>query len=283
VRKFLAALIIAAAFSCTLAKGAGILLPVAAPATCSQASTFIAANSLTGSDATNYKNFICSLVSNGMWAKLDALYLLAAPNATVANNNLVSTSYTLTPTNSPTFTAYSGYAGNGTSSYLNSNYNPFLNAVNWAQNSASLFAWSGSNTRADSAAIVGFYASTYFAFINPWNNSINSVAHGLNGGTSFNTFAPGAANGLFVLSRSSSASYSVYRNTAVLGVQASTSISNGSGAVWICALNGNGFGGSNFSTRTVTMAGWGGALTSADITSLYAAGSAYLTAVGAPQ
>jgi hypothetical protein len=258
--------------------------PASAGGGCSQATSFVSRASLTGSDVTNYTNFICSLVTNGVWAKLDVLYVLAAPNATVANLNLLSSLYTATPTNSPTFTAYSGYNGDGSTSYIDSNWNVATAPVNYTDNAASIFAWSGSNTRTDSAPIVGTEANgVYSAYINPWNASLNNVSHALNS-VPTNAFAPGQANGLFTLSRASSASYVVYLNSSALGTQTAASVALPLGGdFWICGANGRGLGSNAYSNRIVTMAGWGGTLTATDVANLYSAGSTYLTAVGAPQ
>ena len=48
--------------------------------------------------ATNIATLIDGLVSDGVWAKLDALYVLAQQNQTDALLNLIGTSYGLTPT-----------------------------------------------------------------------------------------------------------------------------------------------------------------------------------------
>lgn len=89
---------------------------------CSEYTTWIARTSGTsGTEQTAYQNMICNyLVPNGVWCGtvVDAIYILATNNTTTANLNLCSSSFTLTPVNSPTFTADQGYTGNGSNMML---------------------------------------------------------------------------------------------------------------------------------------------------------------------
>ncbi len=67
---------------------------------------------------------IATLVGAGIWAKLDALYLLAAHDAQAARLNWIADRYNLTAVNSPTFTTDRGYAGTGAAMYLDTGFNP---------------------------------------------------------------------------------------------------------------------------------------------------------------
>ena len=65
-----------------------------------------------GGNGTNIATLIDGLVSDGVWAKLDALYVLAQQNQTDALLNLVGTSYSLNAVGllrSATFTSYVGF------------------------------------------------------------------------------------------------------------------------------------------------------------------------------
>lgn len=66
----------------------------------------------------NYDMLICNLGADGVWTKLDALWMPATNTVTgnaqaVANLNLVSSNYTLVPNGSPPFTPDRGYGGTG--------------------------------------------------------------------------------------------------------------------------------------------------------------------------
>ena len=74
-----------------------------------------------GGNGANIATLIDGLVSDGVWAKLDALYVLAQQNRSDALLNLVGTSYPLTE-NSPgnlVFTSHVGFSGfNGNSCHM---------------------------------------------------------------------------------------------------------------------------------------------------------------------
>jgi hypothetical protein len=58
-----------------------------------------------------YITLINSLVSSGVWAKLDVLYIFSTTNQTIALTNLVSSYYTGVAHGSPTFGQDTGFAG----------------------------------------------------------------------------------------------------------------------------------------------------------------------------
>jgi lysophospholipase L1-like esterase len=81
---------------------------------------------------------IDDLETSGIWYKLDTFAYLSTDG---------SSAYALidwkrltpyTPVNNPTFTLNEGFEGNGTSSYINTNYNPLTDAVNFQLNNASI-------------------------------------------------------------------------------------------------------------------------------------------------
>lgn len=70
--------------------------------------------------------FIDYLIKNGIWAKMDNLYVLATDGdlnfATLNWKN--PNAYQLLRFNNPTFTSKKGYAGDGVSAYLSTQFNP---------------------------------------------------------------------------------------------------------------------------------------------------------------
>ena len=70
-----------------------------------------------GGNGANIATLIDGLVSDGVWAKLDALYVLAQQNQSDALLNLVGTSYGLSASviasRTLTFAPYVGFAGSG--------------------------------------------------------------------------------------------------------------------------------------------------------------------------
>lgn len=80
---------------------------------------------------------IRALYAGGIWAKLDVMWVLAAHDEQAARLNWITpASFTLTAVNSPTFTTDRGFAGNGTTSYLDTGWDAATNGSQYTQDSA---------------------------------------------------------------------------------------------------------------------------------------------------
>jgi len=79
------------------------------------------------------------LKTAGVWDKLDVFYVFATDGdgdyATL--NWKAPSSHQVTKVSSPTFTANVGFTGDASSAYLDTNYNPTNDAINYALNAAS--------------------------------------------------------------------------------------------------------------------------------------------------
>ncbi len=87
--------------------------------------------------------FIAQCKVDGNWQLLDRCWLFAQDNQTNARVSLVNpTSTAITEVNTPTWTALQGYTTNGTTQYLDTNFNSSSSAVNYLQNSGALGIYS---------------------------------------------------------------------------------------------------------------------------------------------
>lgn len=88
-------------------------------------------------------NLVLSLKAGGVWTKLDVLYILANDGGsnfgTLNWKSPLANQATLI--NTPTFTTNEGFMGNGTSSYIDTNFNPATQGVNYTLNDASRYAY----------------------------------------------------------------------------------------------------------------------------------------------
>lgn len=221
-----------------------------------------------------YNNIIVSLKAAGVWQKLDVLYVQAVETSQQSTLNWISPgSNTTTDIGSPTFTPDRGVS-NGVYQTIcrDSHYNPFTNGVHFIQNDASMFAWSLDNIRASGSYFWGQPSGAVALALNPWNAVLDqdtgSVSINDAGGS--HPASPGDASGLFTASRSSSANYLFYRNTASLGTV--TIASTGVPAVSMLL---------NATLRTMALGGLGSSLTSQNVTDLYNTFFTYLAAVNA--
>ena len=84
---------------------------------------------------------LIDLKSAGIWNKLDTF----ANFATDGSSNFALIDWKrlslLTAVNSPTFTTNEGFTGNGTSSYINTNFNPSIGTNNYKLNNASRYIY----------------------------------------------------------------------------------------------------------------------------------------------
>jgi hypothetical protein len=131
-----------------------------------------------GLDATHInaiKALINGLVADGVctdttWGNLDALYLFAAQDATTAKLNWVQATYGATVVNSPTFTVDQGYLTDGSTNYVDTNFDPFLAvSPNYVQNSAYAGMWSNTSAQTTNASFGALTLGGNGMAINPRN------------------------------------------------------------------------------------------------------------------
>jgi hypothetical protein len=213
------------------------------------------------------------LKAAGVWDKLDLLYVMAAHDAQAARINWKNPAQIATAVNSPTFTVDEGYAGDGSTSYLDSGVN-MSTVSNYSQNSAHMGVWSLTNV-SDTAyldcGIIGVNTST----INMRNSSGNMTG-GANATTGAVSVAVADSLGHGLVNRSGSTAQQLYKNGASIGsnTQVSSSISpNGNFGI-------GRRGTVSYSPRQFAFAHFGGSLTAGEVTSLYNAFNAYMGALG---
>ena len=234
---------------------------------------------LSATERNAYDTMITGLVSDGVWSLLDALYIFATNNATNANYNLISTSYGITPVNSPSFAPDVGYTGNGSSSYLNTGY---LSSTGpqWGANSCHLSVFAQNNVAQGTEVAIGCDAGTY-AYIQPYVSGGNFY-YDLNAGSFPNAANPmGGTKGAWVVSRTGGSAEAAYYNgnsTAFISSAVGSSAPPAQ-AIYIGALNNAGTA-SNWSTLQISAASMGAALTNTQSVNLMSRVNTYLNALG---
>ena len=211
---------------------------------------------------------IGSLKSAGVWAKLDALYVLAAHEQATAVLNWVSTSYNLTTSAAPTFLADRYVQGNGTTQFYDTGFDPTTAVTpQFVQNSAHLGAWQVNTV---TSALVGHTGATLIPSTTP--------TYRLNGGVGI-TGSGAAAIGYVTAVRSSASSLIGYYNgTENINSGANTSAAPSAETLYICARNQTT---DSFSQGRVTIVHFGSALTAGEVSAAYTAFNSYLASVGA--
>lgn len=197
---------------------------------CSQSATFLARTSgLSGTETIAYQALICGMVTDGTWSLFDALWVFATNTTTTANLNLISTSFGLTKTGTVTFTADSGYTGDGSTGFFNTAFTPSTNGVNFTQNTASFGTCVlNSRTTPQTWGELGSQNGGPYSYLLPYASG-PVVQYNVNATAVFPSNASTNAQGSWILVRTGTNAGELYLNGAGLvaytaAVQALTTI-----------------------------------------------------------
>lgn len=133
---------------------------------------------------------VLDLKAAGVWSKLDTFAVFATDgNSDFALIDWIRLSQ-YTAVNSPTFTTNQGFQGNGTSSYINTNYKPSTDAINMTLNSSSFNIYQRIDDSVGTRGH-GCYLTPSGLYLNPqdgpgvrsWNNSNSGTNGGVYGGS----------------------------------------------------------------------------------------------------
>lgn len=213
-------------------------------------------------------NLIGRLKLAGVWTKLDALYVLAAHEQASAILNWVSTSYNLTTSAAPTFTANRYIQGNGTTQFYDTGFDPTV-AVSpkFVQNSAHLGAWQVNTV---TSAVVGHTGATLIPGTGP--------TFRLNGGVGITGSGAAAAGYLTAVRGSSSSLIGYYNGVENINSGSNTSATPSAETLYICARNQTT---DSFSQGRLAIVHFGQSLTAGEVSAAYAAFNGYLAGIGA--
>lgn len=221
---------------------------------------------------------ILTLKVDGNWTLLDRIWIMAVATSDQALVSLVNpTSTKLTLVNSPTFTTKEGFAGNGSTSYINTGYNTSLSSAQFTLNS---------NTCAIYSRTIGAAASSQYE-LGQGNGSTSAYAI-LIRETSLGIFtynfngvslakANTASHGFYSSVRTASNAISIWKDgiSQNTGTTASVALINNS--VYVCCYNANGTA-SNYSTKQISVICFGSG--TINQLKLYNAIQAYMTKIG---
>lgn len=210
-------------------------------------------------------DLIVGLKADGIWTKLDRLWLFAGENQASALVDLTHGSIA-TLINAPTLTVDRGYTGDGSSKYIDTNFNPTIGPNKHLQDDAHWGHWNNTND-----------------ISNQLYSGVNNSATGFqaNAGQLYLRINDGAGpisatnpTGLWVDSRQNSSGSSVYRNGSL-----SQNITVGTGALtnqnfYVLAAT----GGTPSPTQCAAYS-IGGGLTATEIGNFYTRLRTYMTAV----
>lgn len=221
---------------------------------------------------------VAALKSGSVWTKLDVLQVYAAADTQAALINWKNPgTFNATLGGTTTFTTDRGYESNGSTGYVDSNFNASTAGGNYTRNSCTAFAWSLTANPSAQHWIVGS-ASGFAVFVVSDADNNNILRVKAQGSTDFDYSVGASGNaGLFAFNRDGANSEQSYKNGAQVATAASASVAlvNTKFLSLQCA--------GNFSPASslVGCMGFGGSLTSGEHDALYDALLAYMQGVGA--
>lgn len=217
---------------------------------------------------------IKSLIQAGIWDKLDAFYMLAAADAQSSLLNWVSTSYNLTAINSPAFVTDRGYTGDGSTSYLETSFNPTTAVgAKFTQNAASQGLWSLTNLA--NAGASSFDMGNTSAQIDRQGVVAGQAVGRSNTGAGI-VIAPGAYPGDASWSRTASNVWEGYAQGVDAGGGTDASVALTNATFRLLSVSAGAFG-----VNQLASADWGSGMSAAERLAIKTARQTYLQAVGA--
>lgn len=218
----------------------------------------------------------------GIWDLSDVIYAFAAEDSQFARLNWKGAYSNVTAVGSPVFTANAGYAANGSSSYLNTGFNPGDGGAHqFSQNSAHFSVWSLTDAVLASGGDIGARVSstsrqTILLSRNSSSTAIYRVNHDTPGSDASNSNSSGDLLG----QRTSASAISMWRNGSQISANTFTSSAPANLHWFIGAINNNGSP-SLFASRQYALASGGASLSDEQIMAKYNADLAFLQAIGA--
>lgn len=251
--------------------GAGILQRAGVPYDVDASNYFSMINARGGSISTGRKvlvnKFIKDLKSDLAISRLsdafDVLYLLAHENQVAALTNLVKDAHHGIAFNSPTFTTDRGFTGNGSSAYINTNYNPSTQGVAYTLNSASFGIYS---RNALTGAPIGSGTRSYLFQSGP------TTSARINGGE---VAATSGTSGFYACDRSSSSRIDIYKGGVSIANDVDVSAGFDNANMTILTLN------TSYSTSQLAMGYVGKSFTASNSIKLNNCIEWFLDAIGA--
>ncbi len=219
-------------------------------------------------------DLVLGLRADGIWNKLDCLWLFAAENTDSALTDIIERRRA-TNANTTTFTANRGYTGDGISMAIDSNFNVAdpTSAPNphFARNSACLFAWS--NTPGSlNAPLIGATNTTRNTIYQAWGDDV--AYFGVNDSTINGIANPNSVKGLYLANRSGANAQTLDINGVQFDSNADASVAPDFTS--FIALRDNAV----FSTRQVSCMGFGASLSATERVKIYDRIHIYMGQVG---
>ncbi len=217
--------------------------------------------------AANQNTLVETLIAGGVWSLLDIFYLLAG---NTENNSLLNwitpASFKGVAYNSPTFTAFEGFTGNGTSTYINTVFTPSTDAVQFTRYDAMVGVYARTVTQ-NNGAIAGVKATGTGSFLTYYSGKVSGFLNSTGGAGSTQTLVAG----IYSVIRYADDDIQLFQNTTQIDADTDATGGVAASEMYILGNNDGGFTDAQLSFYWV-----GGSLTTAKLTILVDAIEVYM-------
>lgn len=225
-------------------------------------------------------NFVRDLIDDGIWAKLDFLYILAAHAENSSLLNWINPgTFDATNVHVTAYEVDRGYTGDGANDYLNSNYNPNTDAINYLQDDASMGVYVRTDVAENNCDIGGYSTIPTISaqiFSRLAADGISTRINDAADLTPVNT----DSRGFFIVTRTRANARRIYKNKISIGNDTQVSVGRPNIDIFILARNSNGSDG-NHSIKQVSAAFAGSGMTQINVNNFHDRLETYLDALGA--
>jgi len=214
------------------------------------------------------------LTDTGVLPKLSALWVPATSLEGAALFNITESAEYKTTNFGATFETKVGFTGNGSSAYLNTNYEPFSDAA-YGQDDAHVGFWIAGANAQEGKGFAGMQGGTGRFLFQPRTTGNAALVR-------FNSTTTKVINDIFdsrghmILNRSGASAVQVYRNGGLLASGTEVSAVKLAGNLFVLAQDAVG---TSNSARTVSAIHAGSSLTATDAANLSSALNTYLAAI----
>ena len=232
---------------------------------------------------TVINNFIVGAKTAGIWQKWDAVYVLAAADQQAALLNWIADTNNATAENSPSFVADSGFKSNGTSSWVNSHYNPTQDSVHFSIMDASVSVYCVTSSAVNDQYDIGcadYKVTSYSWVMINSRNGANFANASLCGTSAYDSYNCGTSSlGLTSMSRNASTFY-LYKDGSPVANNAYAPAYTPNLNIAICTNNFWNGTQAGYSSRRISFVSFGALLSATEQAELATLVEAYMDSVG---
>jgi len=223
-------------------------------------------------------NLVRGMKEDGEWSMLDFLHMYAAHAENSSLLNWINPgTFDATNISSTAFEINKGYTGDGVADYLNSNYNPLTQGVNYTQNDASFGVYINTNVTEDKFDFGYKIGAQFICLLSGYSG--DKAYYRINDAVADYVVSTDS-RGFWIASRTASNVKKLYKDKILVAEDVATSAPRQNQEVYTLCYN-NGGSAASFSTKQVAVDFMGAGLTQTNVNNITDRINTYLEGIEA--